>query len=294
MQGPEAHQSAQSVGIHLLLLQDQHEWKDLIPSEVYSLTRQFLLSTETPLIIPLLERPWFRKSFRRFLEWVFPYFPLYLGIRKRWIENQVQKALQQDFQQVVILGAGFDPLAYRYHQAHPKVHWLEIDHPHTLNYKQQAIQAQGDQKKNLSLLPLELSNSIWEDLLLQSGKYHPERKTLFLAEGLFMYLSKFDVRYLVETFTQHSATGSRWIGTVLTPLPSGKLIFPTNQTWRSYAFTFWSPNLYQWGISPEQLPNFFKQSGYHQIDIEDPTSLCLQWTEQSLPLPKGEYFFVAQ
>lgn len=293
LQPIEANQSAQSVAIYLLLLQERHEWKDLIPLETFSLTRQFLNHTETPLK-PLLDRSWFRSCLHRLINWTIPHFPLYLGVRKRWIENQVQQALHQDFRQVVILGAGFDPLAYRYHKIYSDVHWLEIDHPHTSIDKQLAIQTQGDQKENLSFLPMELSNSYWEDSLLESGRYQPDLKTLFIAEGLLMYLSTFDVRYLIETFTQHSQTGSRLIGTSLAPLSSGKLIFPTTQKWRAYWQSFWPQKPYQWGISPEQLPDFLKKLGYHQIETVDPSSLLFKWTQRQIPLPKGEYFFVAQ
>src|SRR5690606_20255710 len=76
-----------------------------------------------------LRRRWVRRvlmAAERFL--LGGIFAHYLA-RKRWIEREVRRAMADGIRQVVVVGAGFDTLAWRLHEELPNAKFFEFDHP---------------------------------------------------------------------------------------------------------------------------------------------------------------------
>src|SRR5436853_188733 len=125
----EPSRTAQSVAAAEFLLSYDPILGDLVPREAVAPTRWCLESVPGfhGKLYHLLRWGWLRR-YLRFLERKYiPGITAHVGLRKRWIEENVRNAINAGCSQVVVLGAGFDTLAYRLHQEYADVHWWEID-----------------------------------------------------------------------------------------------------------------------------------------------------------------------
>jgi methyltransferase (TIGR00027 family) len=112
---------------------------------------------------------------------------LHYIVRKRYLEDVARECLAEGIRQVVVLGAGFDTLAWRLHHEYSEVCFIELDHPATQQAKKQILQKHGYIPQNLRLLPLDLAQTSLQDSLLACPHYNPALPSLFIAEGLLMY-----------------------------------------------------------------------------------------------------------
>jgi methyltransferase (TIGR00027 family) len=107
--------------------------------------------------------------------------------RVRYIDDTVKTALKDGIEQLVILGAGYDTRAYRIEGA-DKVRVFEVDHPDTVGYKMEKIrEIFGALPAHVTYVPTDLEVVSLGQRLTESG-YDPKKKTLFVLEGLIMYL----------------------------------------------------------------------------------------------------------
>ncbi len=114
--------------------------------------------------------------------------------RKRWIEKRCRHAIAEGFQRLVIIGAGLDTLGIRLARDFEQLEVLELDHPATQRLKRSALG--GKEPKNLTFEPLDLSKEALPLTLLDN------KPTLFILEGVLMYLSPDDVSRLFATLHQ--------------------------------------------------------------------------------------------
>lgn len=129
-------------------------------------------------------------------------------LRKRFIEDLARNCIaNDDFTQVVNIAAGFDSLCYRLHWEHPSVNFFELDHPATQAAKRRGLDAMG-YSSSLTLLPVDLHHAALTDTLLAEPAYDRNARTLFVAEGLLMYLDMKVIASIFETIYQHSGPGS--------------------------------------------------------------------------------------
>lgn len=129
-------------------------------------------------------------------------------LRKRFVEDLARNCIQNDeFTQVVSIAAGFDSLCYRMHWEFPSVNFFELDHPATQAAKRRGLDALG-YSSSLSLLPVDLHRATLADTLLAEPAYDRSARTLFIAEGLLMYLDVKIINTIFETIYHHSGPGS--------------------------------------------------------------------------------------
>jgi methyltransferase (TIGR00027 family) len=123
--------------------------------------------------------------------------------RKQHIEQQAHRLLKNDqIRRVVIVAGGFDTLALRLAEQYPGVEFIELDHPATQRVKVQAVGA--DQPENLQFIPVDFTKQRLEDVL----DVDDDSGTLFVVEGVLMYLSEADVGALFWALKQ-IAPGTR-------------------------------------------------------------------------------------
>lgn len=125
---------------------------------------------------------------------------LHLALRKRWIEERTRQAIAEGFTQIVVLGAGYDLLAWRMAREFPNVLCFEVDTKATQREKYKALVAISrenglkDLPKNLDLFILDLGQGAVDRALVSQKTVDKTRPTLFIAEGVLMYLSEADAR----------------------------------------------------------------------------------------------------
>jgi methyltransferase (TIGR00027 family) len=145
---------------------------------------------------------------------------LFILLRKRWIEREARRALEAGATQMVVLGAGYDPLCLRLLPEHTDVSFFELDHPSTQAVKRRALEKRNALPGRLALAPADLSSESSEKALLAAG-FDPGRRSLFIAEGLLMYLEEPRVDAVFEV-ARLAARGSTFISTLLDSAAVGR------------------------------------------------------------------------
>lgn len=128
--------------------------------------------------------------------------------RIRFFDDVVQDAAGKGFSQLVILGAGYDTRAYRINTLKGLVRIFEIDRPETLERKRGILKKIfGEIPDHVTFIPLDMADAdCWQDLA-RAG-WAPWAKTLFLLEGLVMYLPRPAVDRLLAGIAGHCGAGS--------------------------------------------------------------------------------------
>ena len=129
-------------------------------------------------------------------------------IRTKFIDEKLERAIQEGAAQYVILGAGFDTRAYRFAEQLKHVKVFEVDSAATQQRKRQRVDAAlGGTPSNLTYVTVDFNRDKLGDVLRQAG-YDPNRKTFFTWEGVSMYVAEEGVRETLRTIATQSAPGS--------------------------------------------------------------------------------------
>ena len=123
--------------------------------------------------------------------------------RKYYVEHAVKEVLESGYEQLVVLGSGFDHNAFV--SAKKGIPSFEIDIPSMIEHKGRMLQKSGYESDNLHLCSIDPSNQNIKDVLLETGKFDLSKKTVFLAEGFFDYLSLESVKSILENITGFSS-----------------------------------------------------------------------------------------
>ncbi len=114
----------------------------------------------------------------------------YVLARTAFFDQQVLNAVEAGAKQIVILGAGFDTRANRFAEQFLGCKIIELDIATTQNRKKKYLRKAGITiPNNLTFAPIDLNLESLPDVLQKSG-YDNEIKTVFLWEGVSMYLEK--------------------------------------------------------------------------------------------------------
>jgi methyltransferase (TIGR00027 family) len=112
---------------------------------------------------------------------------------------------------LVILGAGYDSRAYRFDELRPRVRVFEVDHPDTQRAKIQKVKKIfGSLPSHVVYVGLDLDEKKLGEGLLESG-YSRDKKTLFIWEGVTVYLSPEAVDETLAFVAGNSGKGSSLI-----------------------------------------------------------------------------------
>lgn len=129
--------------------------------------------------------------------------------RIRFFDDIVQDAFSEGFSQIVILGAGYDTRAYRIGTLKGHIMVFEIDRPETLARKIGILKKIfGTLPNHVAFVPYNLGQGSWWPALEAAG-FSTKEKTLFLLEGLVMYLPRPDVVGLLAGIAEHARAGSK-------------------------------------------------------------------------------------
>lgn len=133
---------------------------------------------------------------------------LHALVRTRLIDSTLQEAVKDGASQVVILGSGYDSRAYRFQQLLSSTRVFEVDFPPTQEYKRMRVrEVLGQAPKNVMFVPIDFSKDDLGTALRASG-YRPERKTVFIWEGVTYYIPESAVEETLRFVAEHSGAGS--------------------------------------------------------------------------------------
>ena len=188
--------------------------------------------------------------------WGMPGMALYHIVRKRYVDDEVARAVRNGARQLVVLGAGLDTLALRVAGRHPTVTCIELDHPATQSLKRRGVEGIGS-PANLHLLPADLATVSLREVLGRCEGFAPDAPTVFVAEGLLMYLLPGEVRALFDFVRRNSDRGSRFVFSYLRANENGvPYIGRLDALARLKLKMIGEP--FRWGIPLERLAGFVR------------------------------------
>ena len=236
--------------------------RDLVPAGASALCRRFIWSSPAPTraMIGALCHPALRWLARLAERSTVPGLMLHFMLRKRLIESAVTEAISRGASQVVVLGAGFDTLALRLHGVHPSVTFIEIDHPATQLCKRESVALIGAGGKNLIFLPADLTQQTLEETLANVPAYRRGVNSVFVIEGVLMYLTHAEVSALFRLFGAHCGRGSRVAFTMMEPMAGGRIDFHNATPLVKRLLRLWREP-FTCGITAAELPAFLHRFG---------------------------------
>jgi methyltransferase (TIGR00027 family) len=132
----------------------------------------------------------------------------YFSQRTPFYDQRILEAVKDGCEQVVLLAAGLDSRAFRLGLAE-NVTVFELDQPAVLNFKEAVLSRHGA-SPTCQRIPLATDlRADWPEVLHTAG-FDASLRTVWVAEGLLMYLSRSDADQLLARVTALSAPGSRF------------------------------------------------------------------------------------
>lgn len=139
----------------------------------------------------------------------------HLHLRTAALDRVVADSVAAGVRQIVLLGAGFDARAWRLDGLQGAT-VIEVDHPATQAAKRRQLEARAPHAAQVVYAPVDFSKDSLADALATAG-HDAAAPTLWLWEGVTMYLPAAATQATVTTLRARSAAGSRLAVTYVTP-----------------------------------------------------------------------------
>ena len=169
----------------MVMLHEDKNTCGLVSTVSADLSARFLQtqSLGTRLGLKIAHQSWFRPIASLIEHATIPGMLRHYALRKRVLRQMAQEALGHGIQQSVILGAGFDTLAFELSRECAGVRFWEIDHPATQMQKIRCLTS----IENVRFVAADLSDNAFPATALKTSDFDPAQPTLWIAEGLLMY-----------------------------------------------------------------------------------------------------------
>lgn len=180
---------------------------------------------------------------------------LHHALRKLCIERLAREVLAGGReQQVVVIAAGFDPLASLLMPQYPATHFYEVDHPATQKFKKAALQKTAT-GLGLKFVAADLAQTGLE-AALKASSFDPAKPTLFIAEGITMYLDQRQNDALFRQMRELAQNDESYvIFTYMAKSMLGDMKFDT-AGWLSEMWLDLKNEKFKWGLAADELSDF--------------------------------------
>ncbi len=220
--------------------------------------------------------------------------PQHFVLRKRAIRAQAMQSVEQGAEQIVVIGAGFDILAFATAQAFSQVRCFELDVPSMCEHKVQVLKdCYGKLPGNFFAAGVDLSLVPMRDALAALPGFSREKATLFIAEGVVMYLTEESVSAMFSD-VHAAADSSEVLFTAIAKPPK-----PKENIWSRIRSLFlgYNKEAFSWCMEAVQMAGFLRERGfgeqYHNGYVELQKDLRTQKELDQLERQNGEYLVYA-
>jgi methyltransferase (TIGR00027 family) len=231
--------------------------------------------------------PGYRSLLCKYIDWRGPGARTSVVARTRQIDEMIIREVNEnEINQIIILGAGFD---CRAHRMNLPVHFVEVDHPNTQQVKKDLL---GRQKKlpivHVDYMPIDFEQEDLEEIMTPFLQ-KPHYKTLFLIEGvtsylkgravatMFKYIGKFPSgTQIIFTYVEQAALDDPAAHYGLTSVL--KLLERSNEGWN-------------FGINPAAIHDFLGNENLELLYDEGSTEYRKRWMGAASEHMKGYEFF---
>jgi len=150
----------------------------------------------------------FREYFKRKLDEKGPGSYAYVSARTRFFDELFTQAVRKHIPQIVFLGAGYDTRAIRFRKVLNGTEIFELDVPGTQNEKRKVLRKNRISiPENLHFVPINFETDNLKQVLFRAG-YDPRKESLFIWEGVSMYLGDKAVDQTLTLIKANSGPGS--------------------------------------------------------------------------------------
>jgi methyltransferase (TIGR00027 family) len=257
VQHEHASRTALLIAASLVLLHHDPKHSRLVSKTAVDLCARVLKdhSSQTRLFLKIVRQTWFRPIAKLVERITIPGILLHYALRKKCISELVHSALANGVAQVVILGAGFDPLSSELQREFPTALFWEIDHPATQRHKVRACSEIGIER--VHFVAVDLAAAGLEREALIKSDFDPAKRTFWIAEGLLMYFPADVVSSLMKTLSTLSAPGSEFAFTFMEKQGDGQLRFDS-QTKLVDSWLRRRGEPFLWGTTRNELADFIR------------------------------------
>lgn len=179
--------------------------------------------------------------------------------RKKEIEAQVRSLLDGgETSQVIVLGAGLDVLSLRLANEYKEVKFIEIDTEPSQTFKTSSFSLHNQKlPENVEFVEGDLRNPL-ADILKQAKSYSACAKTVWIAEGLLMFIPEQDVTRIFRAIKGLCDTDSHII---FTTLPSLKITSTMGYLIQNLFLNLENCQ-FKWAIPLDRISAFMENMGY--------------------------------
>jgi methyltransferase (TIGR00027 family) len=216
----------------------------------------------SPEAMEAFKDPGKAKAAHEHYERLFPGLGNSIRARVRYFDDFIRSAVIEGLEQLIILGAGYDTRAYRIEGMKDKVLVFEVDLPETLQAKREKIkEIFGSLPDHVVYVPVDFHAERLGQRLMECG-YNRSLKTLFVMEGLVMYLPAEAVDDILAFIIGNSGKGSAILFDYF-PDSVIKGTCDAGRNMREYAEKAGEP--LQFGIPKGTVESFLAKRGFSQI-----------------------------
>lgn len=292
MKPGQASNTALVVAAGMQLVRPRAAYAHLMPREALRRGAS-LLKSARPALAWLLRHRLFASVLRALERATLPGILLHYALRKQRLRQHARDAIANGCTQVVVLGAGLDTLSMELKASYPHLCCVEIDHPATQAIKRRAVGAEG---QSVHFVSADLQVQTLASALGECSVFQPAAPTLYVAEGLLMYIPVEGVAGLfaqMAKLTRDCQVAFTWFE----PQADGRPNFNT----RSRVVDIWLRLRSEPFLSAHaraRLPDFLAAYGFVVNDVVETIELlephvCEQLQVKDLPI-SGEYVCLAR
>ena len=221
-----------------------------------------------PRLVPKQLLPFLKLSFIRYLyKRVLAPNGIYEYViaRTKFIDSIFKKAISDRFDQILIFGAGFDTRGIRFSNYACNTKVFELDVPITQNAKINQLRKRNIKiPSNIVFMPVDFNRENLEDKLSEAG-FQKNKKSLFILEGLVMYLTVDAVCSTFNVIQNYSGENSRIVFDYIysSVLREENLYYGEKEIFNTVkkAGEGWS-----FGIEKGEIKNFLKKYDFSVIE----------------------------
>jgi methyltransferase (TIGR00027 family) len=211
-------------------------------------------------------------------------------VREQFVHDLILAEAKTGLDQLVILGAGFDTRAYRIPEL-AGVAVYEVDHPVTQQQKREALEKiEGAVPLDVHFVGVDFEVDDLGERLRAAG-YREDKRTLFVWQGVSMYLTDAGVDRTLAFVAMHSAPGS----VIVFDYFDAQALRSSEAAVIRF-FTSVMGEHVSWALDPKQLTPFLETRGYTAVRNIDAAAMArphLTGTNADRPMARGVNIAIA-
>lgn len=292
MKQDQLSQTAAFIAIKLYGLTQSEPYRSLFDEETILFYDRIV--NELPVPLNWYHRALKNSSLRKLTifgeELLLPGDLMHIVVRKWQLQKLVEEYMKEGYQQLLVLGSGFDHLAARY--SSQGVRCFEVDAPAMMQRKRQFLEKYGYTNDHLHLHSFFVSDQQPLDLLPDHPPLDPDVKTLIVCEGFFDYLSPRQTGQQLDMLNSYFNNTTTLISTVfsLEELPVFRAWVFKSSVWMVGESLKMDKNL-------QEITELFQDCGFktvRKLTNKQLDDLLRAEVDNKLPLLEGFHLLVTE